>query len=422
MTELENAAGAQASAPGEAHSSAGGDADGDRQPAPAPARMLNRVAPRVGRRGFLAMAGGAAASLPLVRARESVAAPRPGERDAQAPLVIARQGSFLIGGSVVTNPGTFDPIALTPDGQTIHGDHAYAQYQIPAAARRYPLVMWHGGGQFSKTWESTPDGRDGYQNIFLRRGFATYIIDQPHRGRAGRATANGTIDAVPGPGPTGEQGIFIRFRLGIWPSYFPGVQFPRNAAALDQWWRQQTPDTAPTSNDMATDPVAALFDKIGPAVLLTHSASGVLGWITATKSSNVRAVYAYEPVTQVFPEGQVPPPVDSGPLGPITGTPIPLADFQQLTKIPIEIIWGDNFPTADQAPSGYPDIEIWQGRIIMAQNFVDLINAMGGQARLVHLPDIGIFGNTHFAMSDLNNVQIANLLSDFLRRHNFDRR
>ena len=143
--------------------------------------------------------------------------------------------------------------------------------------------MWHGGGQFSKTWETTPDGREGYQNIFLRRGFATYIIDQPHRGRAGRATTNGTIDAVPGPGATGEQGIFIRFRIGIWPNYFPGVQFSQDPEALNQWWRQQTPDTAPTSNDVVTDPVAALFDQIGPAVLLTHSASGVLGWITATK-------------------------------------------------------------------------------------------------------------------------------------------
>jgi hypothetical protein len=384
------------------------------------------VETRLRRRGFLAMAGAAAASVPFVRPRDSIAAPLGHEQHGhrhggRGPFALAEQGSFLVGGAVVTNPGTFDPIALTPDGQTIHGDHAYVQYQVPVGARRHPLVMWHGGGQFSKTWESTPDGRDGYQNIFLRRGYSTYILDQPHRGRAGRATTNGTIQAVPGPGPTGEQGIFIRFRLGIWPNYFPGVQFPRDADSLEQWWRQQTPDTAGTSNDVATDAPAALFDKIGPAVLLTHSASGVLGWVTATKSRNVRAVYAYEPVTQVFPEGMVPDPVPSGPLGPITGTPIPLADFKQLTKIPIEVIWGDNFPTADQSPSMYPDIEVWQGRIIMSQKFVDLVNAMGGNARLVHLPDIGIHGNTHFAMSDLNNVQISNLLSDFLRRHRLDR-
>ena len=375
---------------------------------------------RIDRRGFLTVAGGMAASLSLPLVQASYASE--GESDDDAPLVIAKQGSFLIGGSVVTNPGIFDPIALTPDGQTIHGDHAYAQYQIPVAARRYPLVLWHGGGQFSKTWESTPDNRDGYQTIFLRRGFSTYVIDQPHRGRSGRATTNGTISAVPGPGATGEQGIFIRFRIGIWPNYFPGVQFPSDSASLDQWWRQQTPDTAATSNDVATNAIAALFSKIGPAVLVTHSASGVLGWITATKSDNVKAVYAYEPVTQVFPAGQVPDPVPSGPLGPITGTPIPLADFMKLTKIPIEVIWGDNFPTANQSPSIYPDIEIWQGRIIMAQKFVDLVNSMGGNARLIHLPDIGIFGNTHFAMSDLNNIQIADLLSKFLHENGFDRR
>jgi hypothetical protein len=366
------------------------------------------------RRRFLAGVGGLAAAASV--------APSAGQSSGgQGALTLKTQGSFLVGGTFVTNPGTFDPIGLAPDGQTIHGDHAYVQYQIPEGARRYPLVMWHGGGQFRKTWETTPDGRDGYQNIFLRRGFSTYILEQPHRGNAGRATTNGTVQAVPGPGATGEQGIFIRFRIGIWPQYFPGVQFSHDPAALEQWWRQQTPDTAATSNDVAADAVVALFDRIGPGVLLTHSASGVLGWITASRSSNVKAVYAYEPITQVFPEGQVPPPVPSGPLGPITGTPIPQADFMNLTKIPIEIIWGDNFPTPDQSPSIYPDIEIWQGRIAMAQQFVDLVNSYGGNARLTHLPGIGIHGNTHFAMSDLNNVRVADLLSQWLHDHDLDR-
>jgi hypothetical protein len=371
------------------------------------------------RRRFIGGMGALAASVSAAAVSGRAAG---AEKESEGALTLKTQGSFLVGGTVVTNPGTFDPIALTPDGQTIHGDHAYVQYQIPANARRYPLVMWHGGGQFSKTWETTPDGRDGYQNIFLRRGFSTYILEQPHRGNAGRATANGAIAAVPGPGPTGEQGIFIRFRIGIWPDYFPGVQFSHDPAALEQWWRQQTPDTAATSSDLAASAVVALFNKIGPAVLTTHSASGVLGWITASRSANVKAVYSYEPVTQVFPAGQVPPPVPAGPLGPVTGTPIPLADFLNLTKIPIELVWGDNFPTANESASIYPDIEIWQGRIIMAQKFVDLINAYGGQAHLTHLPDIGISGNTHFAMSDLNNVQIADLLSQWLHNHDLDER
>jgi hypothetical protein len=88
-----------------------------------------------------------------------------------APLVIQEQGSFAIGGTVVTAPGTFDPIrhgAYNPAdqsvaGQTLHGDHAYVFYQVPANARRLPLVMWHGHGQSAKTWETTPDGREGFQ-------------------------------------------------------------------------------------------------------------------------------------------------------------------------------------------------------------------------------------------------------------------
>lgn len=82
-------------------------------------------------------------------------------------LVIQQQGSFAVGGTVITNPGTFDPIkhgAYNPvsqpsEGQTLHGDHAYVFYQIPKSARKLPLVFWHGHGQSAKTWETTPDGR-----------------------------------------------------------------------------------------------------------------------------------------------------------------------------------------------------------------------------------------------------------------------
>ena len=112
------------------------------------------------------------------------------------PLIIQEQGSFAVGGTVITNPGTFDPVKMSPEGQTFRGDHAYVFYQIPVNARKLPLVLWHGYGQFSKTWETTPDGREGYQNIFLRRGFGVYVIDQPRRGNAGRSTQPITLTPV----------------------------------------------------------------------------------------------------------------------------------------------------------------------------------------------------------------------------------
>lgn len=83
-------------------------------------------------------------------------------------LQIEEQGSFAVGGTVLTD-------SL---GHKYHGDHAYVFYQKPVDARKYPLVFAHGVGQFSKTWETTPDGREGFQNIFLRKGFSTYLVDQ----------------------------------------------------------------------------------------------------------------------------------------------------------------------------------------------------------------------------------------------------
>ena len=92
----------------------------------------------------------------------------PGKESTGGNLIIKEQGSFTTGGIVITSPGVFDAYKPTAAGQTFHGDHAYVFYQVPVNARKYPLVMWHGIGQFSKTWETTPDGREGFQNIFLR--------------------------------------------------------------------------------------------------------------------------------------------------------------------------------------------------------------------------------------------------------------
>jgi hypothetical protein len=335
------------------------------------------------------------------------------------PLVIQKQGSFLVGGTMFTAPGTFDPFRFPdplPDGQTFRGDHAYVQYQVPPDAREFPLVLWHGGGQFSKTWETTPDGREGYQNIFLRRGWAVYILDQPRRGRAGRSTDSITI--IPTPN---EQALFNTFRLGIWPDYFPNVQFPRDSASLDQYYRQQTPNTGPADTAATTDAVAALFKKIGPAVLVTHSASGILGWLTGLKSEKVRAIVAYEPGAFVFASGEVPPAPLLSDGSPLPGGIVEVspADFRKLTKIPIQVIYGDNIPTSP-SPIGGPDR--WRARLVLAKQWVDAINDHGGDASLLHLPEIGVFGNTHFPFSDLNNHQIADLLSRYLREKGLAKR
>jgi hypothetical protein len=328
------------------------------------------------------------------------------------PLMIQEQGSFAVGGTVMTRLGTYDATNRSPAGQTLHGDHAYVFYQIPAHARRLPLVLWHGIGQFSKTWETTPDEREGFQSIFLRRGFPVYVIDQPRRGRAGRSTLPATITPTPD-----EQDWFGTFRLGIWPDFFPGVQFSRDPEALNQYFRQITPDTGPLDPALNSDAVTALFKKIGPGILVTHSHAGGMGWRVAAKSSNVRAIVSYEPGSGfVFPEGEVPAPMPSA-GGTLQAVSVSLSEFMTLTKIPIIIFYGDNIPAQ---PTTNPGQDGWRVRLAMARLWRDDVNRRGGDVTVVHLPEIGIRGNTHFPFSDLNNLQIADLMSQFLEKKGLD--
>lgn len=330
----------------------------------------------------------------------------------EKPLIIQEQGSFAVGGTVITNPGTFNPYNQTPEGQTFHGDHAYVFYQVPAKARKYPLVMWHGIGQFSKTWETTPDGREGYQTIFLRRRFPVYLIDQPRRGNASRSTVESTISPTPD-----EQGWFGTFRVGIWPNYFEGVQFSKDTETLNQYFRSMTPSLGPIDYNVNTGAVSALFNKIGDGILVTHSHSGGMGWLTAIKNQKIKAIVAYEPGSGfVFPEGEVPAPIAMA-GGSLSAVGVPMTDFMKLTKIPIVIYYGDFIP---EKPINNPGQDGWRARLEMARLWRDAVNKHGGDVIVVHLPEIGIKGNTHFPFSDLNNVEIADLMSKWLKEKGLD--
>ena len=345
-------------------------------------------------------------ALPAVACLAAAAQPeqpsKPASSAKAAPLTIAEQGYFFVAGQY----------SAGKDGQIMTGQ-MYVQYQIPQKrSHRYPIVMWHGAGQFSKTWETTPDGREGFQTIFLRRGFAVYLIDQPRRGNAGRSTVPSAIAATPD-----DQIWFGMFRFGIWPNYFPGVQLSRDPEALNQFFRSVTPNTGPFDAEVSAIAVAALFGKIGPGILVTHSQGGGPGWLAAMKSPNVRAVVSYEPGSGfVFPEGEVPPAMPCL-TGPLEGVGVPLSQFMNLTKIPIVLYFGDNIP---EEPSTNPGQDNWRVRIAMARLWRDAINRRGGDVTVVRLPDLGILGNTHFAFSDLNNVQIADLMSKFLTDKHLD--
>jgi pimeloyl-ACP methyl ester carboxylesterase len=349
------------------------------------------------------------------------------------PFQLQAQGSFYVGGRTIEAPGTFDPrdggaSLRDPAGQSYRVDQLYARYQIPPNPRRLPMVFVHGSTQHGKTYESTPDGREGFETIFVRRGFSTYVVDFPRRGRAGYPSFTGKLGELAGSYPvipdrtyrTGDKWSFTIWRLGIWPDLYPGSRFPQDPASLSQVFDQIGPDMTDDPVVIA-DAIAALFDKIGPAILVTHSQSGLFGWMAAIRSANVKAVIAFEPGGFVFPGDDMPPepPVRLGLFLP--GRPVTPAEFARLARIPIRIVYGDHIP---KTPSGVPSEDFWQAIAYGpagALPFTERVNALGGQASFVALPDIGIRGNTHFVISDTNNVEIADLLSAYLSEHGLDR-
>lgn len=318
-------------------------------------------------------------------------------------IQIQEQGSFAIGGVVL----------IDSLGRHYHGDHAYTFYQKPVDARKYPLVFAHGVGQFSKTWETTPDGREGFQNIFLRRKFSTYVVDQPRRGNAGRSTETATIS------PAFDEEIwFNRFRVGIWPDYFEGVQFDKSQETLNQYFRQMTPTIGTIDFEVISNAYAALFDKIGPAIFVTHSQGGPVGWHTLLKTKNIKGIVSYEPGGSVpFPQGQVPPEGRVITLSKKTeGIEVPMSVFMEYTKIPIVIYYGDNLPETDERPEIYE----WTRRLHLMRQWAKMLNDLGGDVSVVHLPEVGLYGNTHFPFSDLNNVEVADLMSAWLKEKKLD--
>lgn len=332
-------------------------------------------------------------------------------RRGRKELTIFKQGSFTVGGTTLQRDGNYDNSKFVgwaeqeETGQSYRGNHAYVHYQIPVCAKKYPLIFIHGYGGSGVCWETTPDGRDGFATLMLKNGYPTYVMDLPGRGRAGRTTYNTNIKPV-----ADEMFWFDIWRIGVWPKYNEGVQFPTDKKYLSQFFRQMTPDLSNHTLDVSS--INDLVNEIGDSILVTHSAGGVSGWLSAIKNNKVKGVVAYEPGAYVFPEGEVPEPID-GLTGGTKGISVSMEDFKKLTQIPIVMYFGDYIP--EEVSDKLGD-ENWRVRLQMGRKFIDTINKHGGNATLVELPKIGVYGNTHFLMQDLNNDVLSELLIKWFKK------
>jgi hypothetical protein len=336
---------------------------------------------------------------------------------ADQPLVIQHEGSFMTGGTVVTTPGAFDPLSPTPAGQTLSGDHTYVQFQIPVGARQNSALMW--GSFVGNSWETTPDGREGFEQLFLRRGWSVYVADRPRMGRSARTTLGTTITPT-----AGEEGSFIQFRLGMCAAgtppvecaLYPGSQFPPGAAALDQFRRWSVQSVGPGDATLTLNDLLAIVNKIGPTVLFTHSASSLSGYEAAMQNPNIKGIIGLESTGVPCPSDNPFPPV-VGNFGTTSCTPVAPADFLKLAKVPILMEFGDNIPSG---PSSYFGLDFWYRMHAIDMEFMNAVNALGGHVTLLELTAQGIHGNTHFAFTDLNNARVAHLISEFLHDQGLD--
>lgn len=313
----------------------------------------------------------------------------------QEPLVIASQGSLAVGGKVLGDP----------DKASLHCDHGVVEYQIPPRARAVNLLMWHSASAVA--WQRRWDGGEGFQSIFVRRGYPVYLWDGPRVGRGNWGCAEHTYT----PGLGRDQQNFVAWRFGTaYPNWFDGVQFPKDdPEAWNQAMRARYNEFDTIANaQLESDAAAVLADRIGPTVALTNSAGGLRALLTALKSDNIKGIVAYENVGWVYPRGEGPG-VPEGPFGPVE---VPLEEFRKLTRFPIQVVWGDNIEKS----------ATYAARLAESRRFVEIINKYGGQAEVLVLPEVGLVGNTHLPFADLNNVAVADLLSKFLEEHQLDRR
>jgi pimeloyl-ACP methyl ester carboxylesterase len=318
-------------------------------------------------------------------------------KDVQAadqPLVLKAQGSFFVGGEKVEQ--TKAELGDLGPGGHIAVNQMYVRYMVPQGGdRNLPVVMVHGATLTGKSWETTPDGRMGWDEYFVRKGHPVYVPDQVGRGRSGfnQAVLNGVRA---GSTPSAElpvwlrfsdEGVWANFRFGLTPNHpFSDSQFP--LTAVDELAKQGVPDMF--RGTTATHTIKALSElaiQVNGAVLMGHSQSGVFPLQAALLNpAATKGLVLVEPGScpATYTDDQI----------------------KSLATVPLLVVFGDH----REIPTGLPALPTWQARYEMCQALIGRIKNAGGQAEMLAPPDRGIRGNSHMIMQDKNNLQIADLI------------
>lgn len=352
-----------------------------------------------------------------------------------APMSIAKVGHVFAGGKY-----------SEVKGRKIMSGQIYAEFMIPAKRTSpYPVVMVHGGGNTGTVYMQTPDGREGWAPYFLRKGFAVYVVDQPGRGRSpyvadlyGPLPNAGTPENLPKTQTATK-------RYNLWPQAHLQTQFPGEGVAGDPVFDAHWASVQPGIRDYVTtaslnrDGLVALFEKIGPGILITHSQSGTPSWAVAdARPDLVKALIPIEPGVPYHDVDFVGPPewfkTDPELRRPWGLTPIPL-HYSPPAPNPGDIV------AVEQEKADAPDLaKCWVQKeparqlvnlqkvpILMVTGeasfhaptdhcYAKLLKQAGVQATWIKLADVGIHGNGHAMMLEKNNLQIADVIYNWITK------
>jgi pimeloyl-ACP methyl ester carboxylesterase len=332
-------------------------------------------------------------------------------------LTIARQGYFFVGGRYVA----------TAKGHVMDGQ-MFVQYQVPAhRAHAYPVVLVHGQGQSGTNFLGTPDGREGWADYFLRRGYAVYVVDQAMRGRS---AYHPDLDGPLSPFTAdNDQNYFTHpEEKAPWAQAHLHDEWPGGGVmgdtVFDQFYASQvesTSDLDVAMDNLNREDLVALLEKIGPSFVLTHSRSGAFGWLVGdARPELVRGVIAVEPwgppFGDVSPAGKHPRPWGLT-VAPLAYSPqVNGAEGLQPRKdgdcwvLGVE---GQTLPGLGRVP-----VLLVTGEASYHMGYdhctVEFLTAAGVHVRWMQLGEIGIHGNAHMMMLEKNNREIAGAIEGWM--------
>jgi pimeloyl-ACP methyl ester carboxylesterase len=330
--------------------------------------------------------------------------------------------------------------AEIPRGTVINGKQMYVEYQIPARVRHpYPIVLVHGGGGQGTDWMCTPDGRPGWATLLVQEGYKVYVVDRPGHGRSPfHPDLNGpfpqqniTLDQISGmftpqrakrPDPSG-------LGLAKLHNQWPGTG-EVGAADLAQLVASQGGSylfSIELTHTAWRERGAELLDKIGPAIIMTHSAGGPFGYLVAeVRPSLVKGIVVIEGAGVPFGQGpqaikwgittipmtyeppvkdpselktkEMPPPEPG--VGPYRIQEEPARKLKNLQGIPIVLVTSE----ASFASPGAPGA-------------LAFLKQAGCTADELRLAQHGVHGNGHMMMVEKNNREVLQPILDWIDKN-----